>query len=96
MICDFFGTNVAKIVTQRFVGDFGERSGEFEAGGTGTDNDEREPGAGFGFRGGALGAFERVEKFVADGGGFFDGLEAGSIFAPTGHCRSRRSGSRWR
>ena len=65
-----------------FASDFGESAGEFEASGTGADNDEGEPGAGFGFGGGTLGAFEGVEKFVADGGGFFDGFEAGSIFAP--------------
>ena len=78
----FFGTNAAKIVAQGFASDFGEGAGEFEPGGAGTDNDEGEPGAGFGFGGGTLGAFEGVEKFVADGGGFFDGFEAGSIFAP--------------
>ena len=78
----FFGTNVAKIVAQSFAGDFGEGAGEFEAGGAGSDDDEGEPGAGFGGIGGALSALEGIEKFVADGGGFFEGFEAGSGFAP--------------
>ena len=78
----FFGTDVAEIVAQGFAGDFGEGTGEFETGGAGTNDDEGEPGAGFGGIGGAFGALEGVEKFVTDGGGFFEGLEAGSSFAP--------------
>jgi len=78
----FFGTDVAEIVAQGFAGDFGEGAGEFEAGGAGSDNDESEPGAGFGGIGGTLGALEGVEKFVTDGGGFLEGFEAGSGFTP--------------
>lgn len=78
----FVGMNVAEIVAQSFAGDFGESAGEFEAGGASSDDDKGEPGAGFSGIGGALGALECIEEFVADGGGFFDGLEAGSGFAP--------------
>jgi len=78
----FFGMNAAEIVAQSFAGDFGESASEFEAGGAGSDDDESEPGTGFGGIGGTLGALEGVEKFVADGGSFFEGLEAGSGFAP--------------
>ena len=73
---------MAEIVAQGFAGDFGESAGEFEAGGAGTNDDESEPGAGFGGIGGTFGALEGIEKFVADGGGFFESLEAGSSFAP--------------
>ena len=65
-----------------FVGDFGESAGEFESGGAGADDDEVEPRAGFFLGFGTFGAFESVEHLVAHGGGFFDGLQAGSIFAP--------------
>src|SRR5208337_1370663 len=78
----FFGMNVAEIVAQRLAGDFGKGTGEFEAGGTGANDDEGEPGTGFGGIGGALGAFKGVKEFVADGGGFFESFEAGSGFAP--------------
>ena len=78
----FFGTDVAEIVAQSFAGDFGEGTGEFEAGGAGTNDDEGQPGTGFGGIGGAFGTLEGVEKFVTDGGGFFEGFEAGSNFAP--------------
>jgi len=78
----FFGMNVAEIVAQGFPGDFGKGTSELEAGGTGANNDKGEPGAGFGGIGGALGALKGVEEFVADGSGFFEGLEAGSGFAP--------------
>jgi hypothetical protein len=90
----FFGTNAAEIVTQSFLGNFGECAGEFEPSGAGTHDNEREPGARFGFSGGAFGAFERVEQLVADGGGFFDGLQAGSHVAPlvVAVIRSLRAG----
>jgi len=78
----FFGMNAAEIVAQSFAGDFGEGASEFEAGGAGSNDDESEPGAGFGGISGTLGAFKGVEKFVADGGSFFESLEAGSGFAP--------------
>jgi len=79
----FFGMDVAEIVAQSFAGDFGEGAGEFQAGGAGSDDDESEPGAGFGGIGGAFGALEGVEEFVANGGGFFKGFEAGSGFTPS-------------
>ena len=78
----FFGSNVAEIVAQSFTGDFGESAGEFEASGARTHDDKREPGTDFGDVGGAFSTLESVEKFVADGGGFFEGFEAGSGVAP--------------
>jgi hypothetical protein len=78
----FLGTDAAKVVFQGVVSDFGEGAGEFEAGGTGADDDEGEPGAFFGFGFGALSAFEGVQKLVTHAGGFFDGFEAGGVFAP--------------
>jgi hypothetical protein len=78
----FGGIDVAKIVAKSFAGNFRKCAGKFEASGAGTYDHEGEPGAGLGFRGGALGAFESVQEFVANGGGFFDGFEAGSDGAP--------------
>lgn len=78
----FFGANVAEIVAKRFASNFGEGTSEFEAGGAGTDDDEGEPGPGFGFRGGSLGALEGVEEFMTDGGGFLNRFQAGCVVAP--------------
>src|SRR5208337_271727 len=78
----FLGMYVAKIVAQGFAGDFGEGAGKFEACGACTNDDEGEPGTGFGGIGRALGALEGVEKFVADGSCFLEGFEAGSGSAP--------------
>jgi len=78
----FLGTDAAEVVFESVVSDFGEGAGEFEAGGAGADDDKGEPGAFFGFGFRALGAFESVEKFMAHAGGFFDGFEAGGVFAP--------------
>ena len=41
----------------------------------------------------ALGTFERVEQFVADGSGFLNSFEAGGVVAPLDPCRSRRFGT---
>ena len=76
------GADAAEIVLQGVIGDFGDGAGELETGGASADNDEGEPGAFLGFGFGTLGALECVEEFVAHAGGFFDGLEAGSVFAP--------------
>ena len=73
---------MAEVVLEGFVGDFGEGSGELQSGSSGADNHESEPGAGFFVAGGALGTFKGVKNFVADGGGFFNGLQAGGPFAP--------------
>ena len=73
---------MAEVVLEGFVGDFREGAGELQAGGSGADDHESEPGAGFFMGGGALGTFKGVKDFVADGGGFLDGLEARSPFAP--------------
>ena len=73
---------MAEVVLEGFVGDFGEGSGELQSGSSGADNHESEPGAGFFVAGGALGAFKGVKNFVADGGGFLDGFQAGGPFAP--------------
>ena len=73
---------MAEIVAKRFASDFREGTGEFEASGASTNDDERKPRASFGLRGGAFGAFERIQKFVANGGGFFHSLETGSRGAP--------------
>jgi hypothetical protein len=78
----FLGADATEVVLESMVSDFGEGTGEFEAGGAGADDDEVEPGAFFGFGFGAFGALESVEKLVAHGGGFFDGFEAGGVFAP--------------
>jgi hypothetical protein len=51
---------------------FSEGASQFHAGSARAYDDERQPGADFFGRGGALSAFEGVEDFVADGGGFFD------------------------
>ena len=78
----FAGIDVAKIIAKCFASNFREGAGKFEASGTGTDDDKRQPGAGLGFGTGAFRTFEGVEKFVANGGGFLNGLEAGSEGAP--------------
>ena len=78
----FLRADAAEVVFQGVVSDFSKGAGKFEAGGTGADDNEGEPGAFFGFRFGALGAFEGVEKVVTHAGGFFDGFEAGGVFAP--------------
>ena len=78
----FLGTDAAEIVAKGLASDFGEGAGEFEAGGASSDDDEGEPGACFGFGRGAFGALKGEEKFVADGGGFLNGFEAGSNVAP--------------
>lgn len=78
----FGGIDVAKIIAKSFASNFGERAGEFHASGTGTDDDKRQPSAGLGFGAGAFRTFEGVEKFVTNGGGFLNGLEAGSEGAP--------------
>jgi hypothetical protein len=67
---------------ERLPSDFSQSTGEFETSGTGANNDEGEPVAGFTFGGGAFSAFERIEQFVADGSGLFDGFQAGSDAAP--------------
>ncbi len=78
----FLRTNASEVVLQSVVSDFGDGAGELKAGGACADDDEVEPGAFFGFGFGTLGAFESVEELVAHAGGFFDGFEAGSVFAP--------------
>ncbi len=37
--------DVAEVVAERVVGDLGQRSGHFDAGGAAADEDEGEPGA---------------------------------------------------
>ena len=62
-------------MAQRIVGDFGQGSGEFDAGGTRTDDHKRQPtAASFGIRL-ALGGFERVEDLMTDASGVFERLE---------------------
>src|SRR5258707_5106536 len=79
---DILREDAAEIVLQSMVSDFGNGAGEFEAGCTGTDDYKSEPGALLGFGFGALGAFEGIQEVVTHPGGFFDGFEAGSVFAP--------------
>ena len=78
----FGGIDVAKIIAKSFASNFRERAGKLEASGTSADDDKRQPSAGLGFGAGAFRTFEGVEKFVANGGGFLNGLEAGSEGAP--------------
>jgi hypothetical protein len=61
-------------VSQRFHGNFRERAREFETCSTGSDDNERKPGARFFRSSSTFGAFERVENFVADGRRFLDGF----------------------
>jgi len=70
----FRGIDVAEIVAKSFASDFRESTSEFQASGASTNDDERKPRAGFGLGAGAFGAFERIEEFVANGGGFFNSL----------------------
>ena len=71
------GMDGAEIVAQGIVGDLGQRSGEFHAGGSRADDHKRQPAAaGLGI-GLALGGFEGVEDFVADASGVFERLETG-------------------
>ena len=70
-------------MAKSFASNFREGAGKFEASGAGTDDDEGEPGAGFGFRGGTFGAFEGVENFVTYGSGFLNGFETGGEGAPS-------------
>lgn len=79
----FARIDVAKIMAKSFASNFGEGAGKFEASGASTDDDEGEPGAGFGFRAGTLGTFEGVENFVADGSGFLNSFETGGEGAPS-------------
>ena len=74
--------DVAKIVPQRLLGDFRERSGEFHSRGACAHNHKREPRARLFFALGTFGAFKSIENLVPDGRGFLDGLEAGGPFAP--------------
>jgi hypothetical protein len=78
----FGGIDVAKIMAKSLASNFREGAGKFEASGASADDDKGEPGAGFGFRAGTFRTFESVEEFVANGGGFLNGLEAGSEGAP--------------
>src|SRR5579859_8075993 len=72
----------SKVVPDRVVRNLGQCSREFNTGWTRAHDDERQPFATllwilFPFR-----SFERVQDLVPDLGGFFDGLQAGSIAPP--------------
>jgi hypothetical protein len=64
------------------AGDLSQCAGEFDARSTATNDHEREPGAPPVEIGRALRRLERIEDFVPDGGGLFDGLQTRGPFAP--------------
>src|SRR5271154_1888470 len=74
--------DMPEVVAECFVGDFRERPGKLHACGAGPNDDKGEPGVRLlvAFR--AFRALEGVQDFVADGGGFLDGFQAGSPLSP--------------
>ena len=74
--------DLAKIALKSFVGDFGERPGQFHTGGAGSDNDKGKPCARFLLAVGALRPFEGIQYLVSNLGGFLYGLEAGGPLFP--------------
>src|SRR3954451_1183691 len=78
----FLRTNRAEIVLERVPRDLRQGAGEFNPGGSCTDDHEGEPCLSQLRVGGTLGGFERLEYLVTDCGGFLDRLEAGRPLAP--------------
>ena len=75
--------NRAKIVAQRIVGDLGQRSGKFHAGGARAHDHKGQPAApalGIGF---AFGGFKREEDLMTHAGGVLERLEAGRDRLPS-------------
>ncbi len=67
---------------QCFVGDFGERSREFQPCRARANNHKRKPRTGFRLARRAFRTFERQQNFLPDVGRFLNRFQAGSIFPP--------------
>ena len=64
--------NPAKIISQRFAGNLGKRSGKLQPGCACTHDDEGQPGTLLFLGGGALGAFKRIKNLVPNRRGLLD------------------------